>query len=102
MLNLVVLHGRMTDDPTFDVVGEKELTKFTIAVDDSYRKDYAHFIDVEAWGKVAEVIANNFNKGKEILIHGQLDHQRWEKDGQKRSRIKVKLNSFDFCGKKDE
>jgi single-strand DNA-binding protein len=96
----VQLKGRLVDDPVFDA--SKELTKFTIAVPDGYKKDHAHFFDVVAWKQKAEAIVNYFTKGKEIVVIGKLQQERWEKDGQKRSRVTINLNEFEFCGKKDE
>ena len=97
----VQLHGRLVDDPVFDA--KNELTKFTIAVDDGYKKDHAHFFDVVAWKKKAENIVNYFEKGKEIIVVGKLQQERWKnEEGKTRSKVTINLESFDFCGKKDE
>lgn len=97
----VTIHGRLTADPDFDT--KNELAKFTVAVDDGYKKDYTHFFDVVAWKKRAETVVNNFQKGKEIIVTGQLQQERWEnEEGKTRSMITINLESFDFCGKKGD
>ena len=60
------------------------------------------FFDVTAFGKTAENIQKFFSKGSRILIDGSLDFQQWEKDGQKRSKVGIKVNGFDFIDKKSQ
>jgi single-strand DNA-binding protein len=100
-MNTVNAIGRFVSDPEFKMAGDKELTTFTVAVDERYG-DHTNFFDCQAWGKTAEVIANHFNKGKQIGISGRLKQDRWEKDGQKRSRVFIVVENFTFCGKKDD
>ena len=64
--------------------------------------DVAMFFDVTAFGKTAENINNYFSKGSRILIDGSLDFQSWEKDGQKRSKVGIKVNGFDFIDRKND
>lgn len=101
-MNNVSLVGRMTADPSFSVVSEKGLCKFSIAVNDRFNKDNADFFDCVAWGKTAELIADHFKKGKEIGLTGRLKQERWEKDGKSRSKVTVVCETFDFIGKKDD
>ena len=63
--------------------------------------DKAMFFDVTAFGKTAENINKYFGKGSRILISGELDFQQWEKDGQKRSKVGIVCQQFDFIDKKD-
>jgi|FLOH01.1.fsa_nt_gi single-strand DNA-binding protein len=64
--------------------------------------DVAHFFDITAFGKTAENINSYFQKGSRILLNGSLDFQSWvDKDGQKRSKVGIKVNSFDFIDKRD-
>ena len=100
-MRTIQIVGRLTADPDFKVVGEKELCEFSVAVTDEFNRDHAHFYQVKAWGKRGEVIANNFTKGKEIALTGKLDHERWESEGKKRSKHVVNVDSFEFVGKKE-
>lgn len=64
--------------------------------------DVAHFFDVTAFGKTAENINQYFRKGSRILINGSLDFQSWTaQDGQKRSKVGIKVEKFDFIDKRD-
>ena len=65
-------------------------------------KEVSMFFDVTAFGKTAENIQKYFSKGSRILIDGSLDFQQWEKDGQKRSKVGIKVNGFDFIDRKSE
>ena len=85
--NVVVLRGRLTRDPEARQVGDKTVVGFALAVN-GYG-DKVAFVDVEAWGKTAEIIQSYVTKGKLITVTGRLDQQRWEKDGQKRSKTLV-------------
>ena len=64
--------------------------------------DVPMFFDVTAFGKTAENIQKFFSKGSRILLDGSLDFQSWEKDGQKRSKVGIKVNGFDFIDKKEQ
>ena len=63
--------------------------------------DKAMFFDVTAFGKTAENINKYFGKGSRILSSGELEFQQWEKDGQKRSKVGIVCQQFDFIDKKD-
>ncbi len=96
------IYGRLTADPEFKVVGDKELCTFRVAVKDDYTRERTHFFNVKAWGKKGEIIANNFTKGKEIVVTGKMDYEEWnDKDGQKRNGYSVNADSFFFVGKKE-
>ena len=57
------------------------------------------FIGIIAFGKTAESIQRYFSKGSPIIIDGDLELIGWtDKAGQKHSKIRVIVNSFDFCG----
>ena len=103
--NKVTLIGNLTNDielkylSTGTAVGNSR-----IALNESYTDkvtgeeiDNSSFIDLQFWGKQAEVVAQYLGKGDRIFIDGSLKSQRWEtEDGQKRSRILVKVYRFMF------
>ena len=106
-MNHVSLIGRLTRDAeqTYTKSGAP-LAKFSLAVNERRKQgdewtDYAHFIDCTLWGKRAESLGKYLVKGKQIGVTGSLDQQRWEKDGQKRSRVEVKVFDVDLLGSKD-
>lgn len=84
------------------------IASFGIAWNENVKNDNggydskAHFFNVTAFGKKAEVINQHFSKGKRILIDGQLSFNSWTgNDGQKRQEVSIKLNDFDFMGAKE-
>jgi single-strand DNA-binding protein len=82
---------------------------FTVAVNDSYtaksgdKKESVAFIDCKAWGKTAENMAKFLNKGSAVLVEGKIKQDNWEdKDGNKRSKLYINVDSFAFVGGKGE
>ena len=61
--------------------------------------DKANFIDLSIFGKRAEALQKYVKKGDPLFVEGKLDYQQWEKDGQKRSKLKVIVQNFEFIGK---
>lgn len=96
--------GKMTKDCELKFLQNGTvICSFSIAYNERRGdKDVAMFFDVTAFGKIAENINKYFSKGSRILIGGSLDYQSWEKDGQKRSKVGIKVNGFDFIDRKSE
>lgn len=96
-LNSVFLIGRVVRDITtndFVVIGSTPKLSLSIAVNRSKKQndqwvDEASFFDVTVWGKQAETIKNYISKGKQIAVQGYLKQDRWEKDGQKFSKVAI-------------
>ncbi len=99
--------GNLTRDPEMRVTpGGLSICKFTVACNRKFkmqngeeREDVA-FIDVDCFGKQAEVISKFFTKGKPILLEGRLKLDKWEDKNtkEKRSKLGVVLESFSFVG----
>lgn len=97
--------GTVTRDPELKDAGSTKLATFSVAVNRKVKNEkVASFFDCKAWGKTAETIAQYVNKGKPIYIQGELIQERWEKDGEQKSKIVVNVNSFTFLpgGEKTE
>lgn len=65
-----------------------------LAVNDRVKRgeewiDETTFVDVTLWGRTAEVASKFLAKGAPCLIEGRLKLEAWEKDGQKRTKLKV-------------
>ena len=104
MLNNTNLQGRLVKDLDLRYLSDgTPVGSITIAVERNYKnrdgeKD-ADFVECTIWGKTAEVVGKYFSKGDMIIVSGELKQERWEnKQGQKRSKLKVKVNSFNFPG----
>lgn len=99
-INSVVLVGRITkdvgsDERSFSYIGNGTAKAVvSIAVNRSVKKgeqweEDPSFFDVVIWGKTAENLKPRLTKGTQIAVSGYLKQDRWEKDGQKQSRVQV-------------
>lgn len=104
--NQVILLGNLTRDIEVRFTpGNKAVGNFGIAVNERWKdasgqpKESVTFVDCEAWGKTAEVMSQYLNKGSPVLVTGRLKLDQWEdKDGGKRSKLKVVVDRFEFVG----
>jgi single-strand DNA-binding protein len=103
-LNHIDIQGRLVRDPEMRrTAAGKACTNFTIAVDRNFAKGETDFIDCVSWDKQGEFVANNFGKGKMILISGRLQKRKWEdKDGNKRETAEIVTEDVYFCDTKKE
>jgi single-strand DNA-binding protein len=99
--------GNLTRDPELRYLQSgSAIVKFGLAVNRRYRKSNSQeweeettFVDVEGWGKRAETFNQYMNKGRPVFVEGRLRLDRWEtKDGQKRSKLLVVMEDFQFVG----
>ena len=108
-LNDVILIGRITkdvgsDERSFSFVGNGTAKAIaSLAVNRSIKKgdsweDEVSYIDCEIWGKTAENLKDKLVKGKQVCVHGYIKQDRWEKDGQKQSRLKVVAETVQLLG----
>ena len=65
-------------------------------------RDETTFVDIEAWGKQAELVSKYLTKGSPCMIEGRLRLDTWEdkKDGSKRSKLRVTADSLQFTDRK--
>lgn len=103
--NKVILMGNLTRDPeTRQTPSGQSVTNFALAVNRTWKgqdgstQEQVSFIDCVAWGKTGEIIAQYMQKGRPILVSGRLDQRSWEQDGQKRSKVEVIVEDFNFVG----
>ncbi len=103
--NRTILGGNLTRDPELREAGNVTVCDFGIATNRQYtdksgeKKQETAFIDVSAFGRQAEVIAQHLSKGDPILMEGRLVSDRWEtREGERRQKLKVTLEKFSFVG----
>lgn len=101
MYSKTVLVGNLARDPESRSVGDSKVVRLVVAVNDARQKDKVSYIDVETWGKLAEICAQYLSKGRQVLVDGRLVQDTWEKDGKKNSKIYVKADNVQFLGSKD-
>ena len=93
--NRVILVGNLTRDPELRYIPSgTAVSDIGLAVNDRVKRgdqwvEEPVFVDVTLWGRTAEIANEYLSKGSPVLIEGRLKLDRWEKDGQKHSKLKV-------------
>ena len=101
-MNKVVLTGRIVRDAELGFIGATGTPKmsFSLAVERNYQKDKNNkkvdFINCEMIGQHTEKLSQYVTKGKAILVEGELNIDNYEKDGERRSFTKVKVDRLEF------
>jgi len=107
--NKVILAGNLTRDPELRYTPKgTAVAKIGLAVSRTWKsesgetKEEVSFIDIDAWGRQAEVIAQYMRKGRPLLVEGRLKLDTWEDKNthQKQSKLKVVLETFSFLDSK--
>ncbi len=103
--NKVVLMGNLTRDPELRTTPNgQSVCSFSLAVNRTWKnangeqQEAVDYIDCNAWGKAGEIINQYMQKGRGLLVSGRLQHRTWEQDGQKRSKVEVVVEDFNFVG----
>jgi single-strand DNA-binding protein len=103
--NKVILAGNLTRDPELRYTPKgTAVARITLAVNRTYtleggeKKEEVSFVDVDVWGRQAEVISQYMKKGRPLLVEGRLKQDTWEDKNtkQKQSKLKVVLEGFSF------
>ena len=106
-LNKVMLIGNLTRDPELRVTPKgTAICQFSLAVNRKFKdesggeREEVTYIDIEAWSKQGETIAKYVTKGRPLFVEGRLKLDQWEDKTtkEKRSRMKVVLENFQFLG----
>lgn len=105
--NKVILVGNLTRDPELKhIPSGAAVAEIGLAVNRTWfdksaneKREEVTFVDVTLWGRTAEVAAEYLSKGRPVLIEGRLQLQQWEdKEGQKRSKLKVVGETLQMLG----
>ena len=102
-LNQVTLMGNLTRDPELrQTPTGQNVTSFSLALNRSYKdasgewQEATDYIDIVAWGPLAERVSQYLTKGRRCLVQGRLQSRSWEQDGQKRNKVEVLANDVTF------
>ncbi len=110
-LNQVMLGGNITRDIEIRTLPSgQSIAQVGIAINRKWKDkndnpmEEVTFVDCEAWGKTAELMHKYLAKGRPVFIEGRLKLDQWEdkESGQKRSKMKVVIESFQFIDSKPE
>lgn len=90
-MNSVTLIGNLTRDPEIRDAGDARVVTLGLAETREGKDGEKHpqYYDVEAWGELAEHVASSLVKGDLVIAAGKLRYDSFQKDGEKRSRVKV-------------
>jgi single-strand DNA-binding protein len=114
-LNKVFLMGNLTRDPEVrSTPSGQSVTAMGMAISRTYfvggqggqggeKREETTFVDVDMWGRRGEVIAQYLKKGDPIFIEGRLNYRQWQdKEGNKRNKLSVTAENFEFLGGRRE
>jgi single-strand DNA-binding protein len=103
-INHVVLVGRLTRDAELKYTSNgTAVCKFGLAVNRNRKQgdqfvEEASFFDIVVWGRQGEAIEKYLAKGKQIAVQGELRQNRWEQDGQTRSKVEIHAFNVQLLG----
>ena len=101
-INSVFFTGNLVRDPELrNTSSNFSVLSFTVACNDRRKngnewEDVPNFFDVSVFGNRADALARFLRKGAKVAISGKLRQSRWEKDGQKHSKIDVVANDVEL------
>lgn len=109
-VNQVILMGNLTRDPEVrSTPSGQSVVTFSLALNRAYKDqktdewvEATDFIDVTAWGPLAERVGQYLTKGRRALVQGRLQSRAWEQDGQKRSKVEVLASDVTFVDTRGE
>jgi len=97
-MNSVCLVGNLGQEPEMRYTPNgKAVTNFSIAI--NFREE-TEWVNIEAWGKTAELCNQYLHKGSQVAVQGRLKTDKWESDGQTKYKTKVVAEKVQFIGKK--
>ena len=108
--NKVFLMGNLTRDVEVRQAGSTQVANIGLAVNrrfktqDGQNREETTFVDCEAWGRTAEVMAQYLSKGSPVFVEGRLRLDTWQdkESGGNRSKLKVVIETFQFVGSRGE
>lgn len=107
-MNTVVISGNLGKDPELRyTTNGMAVCDVSVAVNNYFKengevKKKTAWIMVRAFGKTAEAISINLEKGNKIVASGKLDQDKWEKDGKTFTTIRIIANEVTFCSTKNK
>ena len=105
-INIVTVCGRLVRDAELSYTQSGfAICKLSLAVNRNIKKgdqweDEANFFDMTIIGKRGEALTQYLTKGQQVVVSGELRQERWEKEGQKRSKVTIHVNDLQLVGSK--
>ena len=105
-LNKVFMMGNLTRDPEVRQAGGQQICTFGIAMSRTYQsargetREDVCYVDVDAWGRTGEIVAQYARKGSPLFVEGRLRYDTWDdrETGKKRNRLTVTAENVQLLG----
>ena len=103
-INTVAISGNLGRDPELRVTQTgTQVLRFSVCVNERRKvgdewQDVPNWVDVTVFGKRAEALNRYLSNGTHVCVQGRLRQSKWEKDGQKHSRLEVIADNVTFSG----
>lgn len=108
-MNRVEITGNLTRDPELKLTTKgNTILSFSVAVNERQRnasgewEDYPNYVDCVMFGNRAETVSRFLAKGSKVVVEGRLHQSRWEKDGQRRSKLEVYVDNVEWMSPKKQ
>jgi single-strand DNA-binding protein len=108
-INQVMLMGNLTRDPELrNTPTGQQVVSFSLALNRAYKdqsgewQEATDYIDVVAWGPLAERVAQYLTKGRRAFVQGRIQSRSWEQDGQKRNKVEVLASDVTFLDGRED
>lgn len=99
-LNSCNFIGNIVRDPELRPVGQTSVANFTIAVGwKSKDKEGVEWVNVNAWGKLGEIVAQYAVKGTKVFVQGRMKTDKYTKDGVEKQITKIEADKVEFLSK---
>lgn len=99
-LNCCQFIGNIVRDPELRPVGQSSVANFTIAVGwKSKDKEGVEWVNVNAWGKLGEIVAQYALKGTKVFVQGSMKTEKYTKDGVEKQITKITADKVEFLSK---
>ena len=105
--NVIMIVGRVGADPEMKYIdSNKVVARFNVAVNrptkDSEGNSITDWFSCEFWGKQAEIAGEYVKKGTLVSVVGSGRIEKWESNGEKKSRFSILGSNFQLLSSKNE
>lgn len=110
-LNKIMIIGRLGQDPEVKNTNSGDsVGKFSVAVSEQWKdkqgqkQEKTEWINVQVWGKLAELAGQYLKKGSSVYVEGKLETSSWEdkETGQRKYKTEVKAHGIQFLDSKND
>ena len=106
--NTIQLTGNITKTAETRKAGDTTVTRARLMHNETYRKtdgteaERVVAVDLDIWGKRGEAFAEHITTKTPVYIEGRLQLDQWEQDGEKRSRLLIRVEDWQFLSAKSD